>query len=78
MIGTATVPIVDSLPLLTIGRLINLCYFLFYIIFKNAKKHNINIAFHNFKIKFTQNQISVVNVLFQSIIATLSYKIMIN
>ena len=42
------------------------------------KKHNINIAFHNFKIKCTQNQTSVVNVLLQSIIATLSYKIMMN
>ena len=27
------------------------------------KKHNINIAFHNFKIKCTQIQTSVVNVL---------------
>ena len=25
------------------------------------KKHNINIAFHNFKIKCTQNQTSVVS-----------------
>ena len=74
MIGTATVPILDSLPLLTIGRLINLCYFLF-IFSKMKKKKNINIAFHNYKIKCTQNQSSVVSVLLQSIIATLSYKI---
>ena len=45
------------------------------------KKHNINIsliAFHNYKIKCTQNQTPAVSVLLQSIIATLSYKIMMN
>ena len=42
------------------------------------KKHYIHIAFHNFKIKCTKNQTSVVSVLLQSIIATLSYKIMMN
>ena len=56
VIGTATVQILDSLPLLTIGRLINLYYFLLYIILKNAKKNNINITFLNYKIKCTQNQ----------------------
>ena len=67
VIRTATVPILDSLPLLTIGRLINLCYFLLYIILKNAKKnHNINITFHNFKIKCTQNQTPVFSVVLQS------------
>ena len=60
VIGT---PTVDSLPLLTIGRLLNLCYFLLFIIFKNAKKHNINIAFHNYKIKCTQNQAPVLSLL---------------
>ena len=37
-----------------IGRLINL-YFII-IIHKNKKKHYINIAFHSFKIKCTQNK----------------------
>ena len=42
------------------------------------KKHNINIAFHDFKIKCTQNESSLVSVVLQSQIATLSYKIMMN
>ena len=45
------------------------------------KQHYIHIAFHNFKIKCTQNQTFVVSGLLQSIIATLtslSYKIMMN
>ena len=56
-----TTPQSDSLPNLTIGRLINLCYFLLYIIFKKCKKNNINIAFHNYKIKYTQNQTPVLS-----------------
>ena len=39
-----------------LGRLINL-YFIIIVIYKNAKrKHYINIAFHNFKIKCAQNK----------------------
>ena len=37
-----------------ISRLINL--YIIIVIHKNAKKHYINIAFHNFKIKCTQNK----------------------
>ena len=39
-----------------IGRLINLCFIIIIVIHKNAKKHYINIAFYNFKIKCTQNK----------------------
>ena len=39
-----------------IGRLINL-YIIIIVIHKNEeKKHYINVAFHNFKIKCTQNK----------------------
>ena len=56
VIGTPKVPILDSLPLLTIGRLINPYFIIIIVIRKNAKKHHINVAFHNYKIKCTQNQ----------------------
>ena len=61
-----------------IGRLRKLYFIIIIVNHKNAKKHYIHIAFHNFKIKCAQNQTSVVSGLLQSIIATLSYKIMIN
>ena len=38
-----------------IGRLINLYFIIIIVVHKNAKKHYLNIAFHNFKIKCTQN-----------------------
>ena len=47
-----------------IGRLINLYFIIIIIVIhKNAKKHYryIHIAFHNFKIKCTKNQTSVVS-----------------
>ena len=43
-----------------IGRLINLYFVIIIVIHKNAKKHYINIAFHNFKIKCTRNKIELV------------------
>ena len=52
-------------------------HLILYYFQKCKKKHNINIAFHNIKIKCTQNQTSVVSVILQFVIATLSYKIMI-
>ena len=55
-----------------IGGLINLYFIIIVVIHKNAKKHYIHIAFHNFKIKCTQNQTSVVSGLLQSIITTLT------
>ena len=43
--------------LVKIGRLINLYFIIIIVIKKNAKKKQyINIAFHNYKIKCTQNQ----------------------
>ena len=39
-----------------IGRLINLYFLIIFVIHKIAKKHYINIAFHNIKIKCTQNK----------------------
>ena len=39
-----------------ISRLINLYFIIIIVIHKNAKKHYINNAFHNFKIKYTQNK----------------------
>ena len=39
------------------------------------KKHNLNIAFHNYTIKCTQNQTPV---LLHSKMATLNYKLMMN
>ena len=39
-----------------ISRLINLYFIIIIVIHKNAKKHDINNAFHNFKIKCTQNK----------------------
>ena len=42
-----------------------------YHIHKHAKKHDINIAFHNYKIKCTQNKTGVSH----SKMATLNYKV---
>ena len=43
--------------LVKIGRLISLYLLLLLLFIKNAKKkHYINIAFHNFKIKCTRNK----------------------
>ena len=43
--------------LVKIGRLISLYFIIIFVIHKNEeKKHYINIAFHNFKIKCTQNK----------------------
>ena len=39
-----------------IGTLINLYFIIIIVIYKNAKKHYINIAFHNFKIKCSRNK----------------------
>ena len=39
-----------------ISRLINLYFIIIIVIHKNAKKHYINIAFHNFKVKCAQNK----------------------
>ena len=39
-----------------ISRLINQYFIIIIVIHKNANKHYINIAFHNFKIKCTQNK----------------------
>ena len=40
-----------------ISRLINLFFIIIIIVIhKNAKKHYINIAFHNFKIKCARNK----------------------
>ena len=39
-----------------IGRLINLYFIIIIVIHKNEKKHYINIALHNFKIKCAQNK----------------------
>ena len=46
-----------------IGRLINLYFIIIIVIHKNAKKHYryIHIEFHNFKIKCTKNQTSLVS-----------------
>ena len=38
VIGTPTVPILDSLPLSTMGRLINLYFIIIIVIHKNEKK----------------------------------------
>ena len=42
--------------LVKISRLINLYFIIIIIIHKNAKKHYISIAFHNFKIKCRRNK----------------------
>ena len=39
-----------------ISRLINLYFIIIIVIHKSAKKNYINIAFHNFTIKCTQNK----------------------
>ena len=39
-----------------IRRLINLYFIIIIVIHKNANKHYINNAFHNFEIKCTQNK----------------------
>ena len=45
--------------LVKIGRLINLYFINVIVIHKNEKKkHYINIAFQNYKIKCTQNQVT--------------------
>ena len=53
-----------------IGRLINLYFIIIIVIHKSAKKHDINIAFHNFKVKCTQNKTEL-----HSKIANFNYKV---
>ena len=44
-----------------IGRLINLYFIIIIVIHKNAKKHYINIAFHNFKCARNKTELTFQN-----------------